>query len=421
MEYKLRIFIPIFSDSTKGKYFSSHEGNPGIGGTEYNAIILAIYLAKQCPEWLIVLANRTEILLEESLDNLTQEIFENESSFLECIQLDINTLLILTPSFANRVNLRLLQKFENRYICWSHHPFDSKAEKITAKVKASCVVCVGTYQYYSNKRLSPNVHHIQNIFIPPIGSFQDTYRTIDKKKLNIVHLGALIPGKGFLEIAKSWIDLKTSFPEVTLHVIGSSNTYGGKTEHDLIPTSLDYAKQILEYIPKEDIYSGKIIFYGNLGKEKFEIMKKCDLAIQNPTGATEAFPASPLECMSLGVPVIASGDYGMSDCMRFFPELTLVSRNNILSKVYYLTSDSLRYNEICKRSSVVSLWFSSQNNLMILRWINLIKVLAEKNHRDLRLSPVMPFHGSRIKMIARRDVKPVFSKAKKFLLLRAQN
>ena len=39
-------------------------------------------------------------------------------------------------------------------------------------------------------------------------------------------------------------------------------------------------------------------------------MKECDIAIFNPRGHGEAFPASILEWMSLSIPVISSLDYG---------------------------------------------------------------------------------------------------------------
>ncbi len=170
-----------------------------------------------------------------------------------------------------------------------------------------------------------------------------------------------------------------------MHVIGSCSTYGDEPESTLIPTALSYADEILSYISEEDISNGSVIFHGNLGEEKFDIIRQCNFAILNPTGKTEAFPASPLECMSFGLPVIASDDYGMSDAMRFFPELVIKKPSEILERIEWLVADEMRYKEMQQRSIAVAKWFDSQFDQINTRWVRLIEAVFDGNYKNLCL------------------------------------
>lgn len=407
------IYFLIFSDAVNQKKFSLDGANPGIGGTEFTSIRLALNLAKSKPEWDIVLVNSSKINIEAS-HNIQQVTHKTPSDFFNDFYPKKFDIIIANITVLNRVQLNLIKKFENYLVGWSRHPFDFALRELVSKVNFRAIVCVGIYQYFSNKILDIPVHNIQDIFVIPSESLFLDYKDPGNKKNDFVYLGALIPGKGFVEVAKAWKQLKKQFPGVKLHVIGSAATYGSKLEFDLVPASPDYAKEILKYIPEADIHNGEVVFYGNLGEEKFDIIKRCDLAILNPTGFTEAFPASPLECMACGVPVIASDDYGMSDCMRFFPELVINGHQNIAERVEWLLEDPLRYRELQQRSISVAQWFASQKDQIITRWIRLIEAVAEGKTQELRLDPVMPFYGSKSVLIYRRDIRPKLAKLNRY-------
>lgn len=413
-----KVFIPVFSSSVQSKQFSLQGSNPGVGGTEFTTIRLALSLAASRPDWKVIIASYTGIKIEDNLPNLAQEIYEDVSIFFQSASniVDNSSVVIATISVLKRANIEFLKKIENHLIAWSRHPFDVEASKLANQINFKGIVCVGIYQFYSNRTISSHVHHIQNIFISPVSHPLKLDKSSNQKTLNIVYLGALIPGKGFLDLAKAWEPLKQKFPGVKLHVIGSSATYGSNPESAEIPASADYAKGILRFIPQHDIRRGDVIFYGNLGEEKFDIIQRCDLAILNPTGATEAFPASPLECMAFGVPVIASDDYGMSDAMRFFPELVIDGHKNIVEKVTWLIADPLRYLEMQHRSITVAKWFDSQTGLIITRWIRLLDAIFMDTSSDFILFPTMPFYGSKPKLLLRRDIRPRLATVKHRIL-----
>jgi len=401
---KVYILLSSKNENIGLKKFSIGGMNPGVGGTELTVIRLALKLSTISPNWEIILVNNSIVDIVDSPSNLKQTCFDTPQDFFQYLTPGSPSVIVATVSVLKNVPIFLLQQSSQCLIAWSHHPFDRDLKSMATLVKFRAIVCSGVYQYYSNLVSDFRLLHIQDMFILPTPINNNEKKPLDENQVNIVYLGALIPAKGFLEVAKTWEKLKEKFPKIRIHVIGSSATYGNESESKLVPTDLDYATKILKFIPEEDIYDGNVIFYGNLGVEKFNIIEKCDLAILNPTGQSESFPASPLEIMALGVPVIASDDYGMSDCMRYFPELKINGFQDIPNKVEYLVQDPLRYQELQQRSVAVAQWFSSQNAQIIIRWLRLLDDVFE--NENLQLPPVAPFYGSRLKLWFRRDIRP---------------
>lgn len=416
------LYIPIFSNSVQAQRFSILKGNPGVGGTEFTSIILALTLASAKLNWQIVLVHSQHIILDDCPLAIQQEIFSDVSAFLHALKSRPSAIVLAPALILIKANIGLIKQVENKILCWSHHPFDVEAQILNSKIAFRGIVCVGTYQFHSNTNLRSTIYHIQNLFYLPELLKNETFRTLNRQRLNILFLGALTLGKGFSEIAKSWKALKQRFPGVRLHVIGSSATYGWQPESELIPTSKKYASKILKFIPKEDIDQGEVIFYGNLGIEKWDIMSQCDVALLNPIGKTEAFPASVLECMGCGIPVIASDDYGMSDSMRFFPELVIKGHQNIVDRVEWLISDPSRHKEIKQRSLDIAQQFSSQSDQIVTRWCDLLEEISEDVSRDIsgisdisgtskasfELPPTLPFVGSKKRLRRRQFLQRYF-------------
>ncbi|MEM6253256.1 MAG: glycosyltransferase [Cyanobacteria bacterium P01_D01_bin.156] len=403
------VYFPLFSSSVDSKVFSLDEPNPGVGGTQFTTIRLAILLSIACPTWNIHLVNNLPFKIKDKPNNLNQLHFNTPDDFFNHLDEYFPGVVVSTPSVLCKTNFNILRKIEEKIICWSRHPFDPGADKVARNLKVKGIVCVGIYQFFSNKFIHSDLFSIQNVFIYPEVAIDDDKDISRKEKIDVVYLGALRPSKGFLDVAKSWCALKSKFPGIKLHVIGSAETHALQSVSSPVPaSSTEYANQILEFIDAEDIVHGNVIFYGNLGREKFDIIKNCDFAILNPTGIGEAFPASPLEVMSCGVPVITSNDYGMSDCMRFFPELVINSYQEIVYKAIWLVEDPLRYREVQRRAVAVAKWFDLQTDGIVVNWIRLINSTIENT--GISLPPIMPFNGSRAKLYRRLYFGPVMNK-----------
>src|SRR4030095_4545044 len=134
---------------------------------------------------------------------------------------------------------------------------------------------------------------------------------------------------------------------------------------------------------------------------KTEILRACHIALLNPMGRTESFPASPLECMACGVPVVSSSDYGMSDTMRFFPELSIKSPKEILDKIQTLVQDPMLYELVQIRSLAVAKWYAGQAPEILFRWNALLRTVTKHTVKHLPLAPTTTFYGSKIQLVMR--------------------
>lgn len=417
----MNIFIPVMLKEKGDVCFSENTQNPGIGGTAFTSVKLAIMLARKYPELELTLVSTQPLGLEVGSSNLKNMVFENLPDFFERYQAVKGQFLILcTMSIARTVNIEILSNLANRTLIWLHHPF----QLVPEVKKLGCVahVHVGEYQYYSNQAFYPASWYIQNPFMSSEGGTQKKFPE-KKDAVKIIYLGALFRVKGFGHVARQWSAIKNVLPNAQLHVIGSSATYGKQPEHQLIPCDADFAQEILCNVPLEDIEAGKIVFHGNLGAEKFEVMRSAHFAILNPTGASEAFPASPLECMACGLPVIASDDFGMSDSMRFFPELILRNPSDIQARISFLMSNRYRYEEFSARSIAVAGWFNAQTDVILTRWRRLFDLASQQHASAIPNSPpIHSVYGPLSKLMKRQirarigvEKRATFSRIKKVL------
>ncbi len=398
-----------------GLRFSLARGNPGVGGTFFTTIQFAMLLARHRPDWEVFLVHSDQILTEDSPSNLRVLVHHDLQGFIDHGGLRAGDIVI-SPSFMMRgVRPGTFAKCPATNIAWSRHPFDLVLRQLAQETKNVHAVCVGEYQWHSNRTCGLPVHFIQEIYLGPGSSEAPRQDVHPRNPVNAVHLSSLTPPKGFLDVARAWPALKVAFPGIRLHVIGGASLYGAKERTALIPARTDFARQILQYIPTEDIHLGRVIFYGTLGNDKNEIIRNCDFAILNPTGHSEAFPASPLEMMSLGVPVIASDDFGMADCMRFFPELSVSGSALIADRARWLVSRPTRYRALGYRSLGVARRFAAKTPQLLEKWVLLIKAISSSEPVPISLQPEFPLHGSLIKLVYRRDIRPVLRKCKRFL------
>lgn len=428
-----KVVFFVWGKSVQNKIFKANSLNPGVGGTEFVTIILAFALAKERKDYEVYLWSEVTLKLVNPPKNLKQILIKEETFSNSKLFKSENTILICPNSSLQRYIFPQHQKFFNKSIkCkiinWLHHPFDIPFDFKTLKVSA--YVSVGVYQYFSNNFWYKPHWHIYNLF--NIKSFNLSKYKFFKpnRSLKLVFLGALISAKGFHHIAKAWLEIKKKFPNAHLDVIGSTQTYTGEEpKSKKIPTTTDYANKILKFIPAEDLLNKRVVFHGNMGEEKFKIIKNAHLAILNPTGRSEAFPASPIECLMCGTPVIASSDYGMSDIMCFFPEAKLSGPDEIISKLTSVINNSQKYRNLQKRSLFVAKLFSKNTPKILLRWQNLIDNLS-KNNTIISNPPISKtksqfFYSNRLLLLIRVLIysihsffpflKPVLSKVIQYL------
>ena len=99
-------------------------------------------------------------------------------------------------------------------------------------------------------------------------------------------------------------------------------------------------------------------------------MKECDIALFNPRGHGEAFPASILEWMALSIPVISCLDYGCADVMAYSRSLVIKNEKEIANKLLeFAILEKNEREELKKLSYTISNYFSSKQKFIIYQWI----------------------------------------------------
>jgi glycosyltransferase involved in cell wall biosynthesis len=330
--------------------FSNYADNPGIGGTEYVTMRILYDLAAYYHNDEFYLVTARNIINQTTLPNL-------HIAHPRSVSLDV--CVIANSHFKEFEKIPCSSK---RNIIWSHHPHDELDDSINE------AVFLGDYHLYSNGLYKCKKYIIKNP--APRINLKISNRDISPNKF--VYLGAIGPAKGLHHILKFWPKIREIIPAAQLSVIGGDlYSEGLSTNESDIPVSGKYGhklSKILYTMKKED--SDSVTFHGLVAAgEKHQIMSNSHIGLLNPTGKSEAAPASPLECYSHGVPVIAAGDYGAFDNMRYFPELDLKKRR--LKNILTYISDSANFLKMSERSYNYSKSLYAMNGTELKKWYDL--------------------------------------------------
>ena len=377
----MKILIYIEQSKILNEMISQMQVNPGVGGTTYTSARLAIELQKE------VFKNKLDFKItlftkKPLKDNFfDMEVLSEKDAFKKEWDITLLTGNIIENIYKNKIKLN-----SKRTLIWTRHPFDKNMIKVVKDLKLE-LVSVGKNQYLSNYLLNGPHNHIEDLFcakrIRKCAFNDENLMSLklkkDKSKLRIGYMGALVPSKGFHLIAENWPEISISLKKIgitaILEVIGGSDLYDFEKGHQFIPCDKEYGNKIYPYISNE--INKTIFFHGTLNSERYEIMKECDIALFNPRGHGEAFPASILEWMSLSIPVISCLDYGCADVMTYNKYLIINNEKEISKKLieYSLLKEKEKM-DLKKLSFTISNYFSSKQGFIMYQWILLF---TEKN------------------------------------------
>jgi glycosyltransferase involved in cell wall biosynthesis len=292
------------------------ELNPGLGGSEFYFIRLAIELESLGAEVAVTVAGSTLKIHNTSIRILPAE------TLLDDI-FDANVAIASTSSYSKYSGV--LNKAQNLVLV-SHHPHDGDLRKIArTKIQFVCVN-LGEYQFLSNY-----FKQVPSVIIPAFVAPPATPISLDRSTYVFGHLSSMVPSKGFHHIAKGWVRIAKKNSSARLQVLGGVSLYGNKESHPRLPTTYKYGQKIEKILDKES-KNDSVSFLGRIPGSIEEYLANWKIALLNPKGIAEADPSSVKDCMRHGVPVIAGFDYGIRFYLREFPELQL-RRSAQLSKV----------------------------------------------------------------------------------------
>lgn len=370
----MKILIYLEQSKILNEMINELQVNPGVGGTTYTSARLAIELQKEFIKnnlnFEITLFTKNPIK-DKFFD---MEVLSEEEAFKKKWDITLLTGNIIENIYKNKNKIN-----SKRTLIWSRHPFDRNMVEVVKNLKLE-LISVGKNQYLSNYLLIGPHNNIDNLFcakrIRKSAFNNENLLSIkskqDKSILRIGYMGALVPSKGFHLIAENWDKISSSLKKIgktaILEVIGGSDLYDFKKGHKFIPCDKEYGNKIYPHIKNQ--INKTIFFHGTLNLERYEIMKVCDIALFNPRGHGEAFPASILEWMSLSIPVISCLEYGCADVMTYNKFLTISNEKEIANKLIEFSMLKEKEKiELKQLSFTISNYFSSKQSFIINQWI----------------------------------------------------
>lgn len=295
----LEVLDNIFNDIL---FENFENGNPGVGGSEFNIVLLGYYLKSTYPEYEIIifhqnLSNKYPTILKTVEIDSINSIPEILSKY--CVDIYISSLTKRTDEWYEE-----LAEYKIKMIYFANN-FPSKYRlRLYAKHKAISRVVFKTNEEY-DKYIDDDIILKSDI----VGNIiPDSYgkREINYREPIVLFLGGLYPQKGFHILAKQWKRIHKKIPSAKLYVLGSGKLYDKNAKmgkYDLAQE--DYEKEFIKFLTDKD---GNILpsvhFLGTVGSEKRSILPLVSVGVVNPSAKTETFCNSAVELQRAGIPVV---------------------------------------------------------------------------------------------------------------------
>lgn len=389
-----KIGFYLSNDNIASVDFCNYEqGNPGVGGSEFSAIVIAANLSIRNNDLDIVLyCNKKGIFP----DKLKYVVCGNLQNAIKIANNDnINYFVIDEKVISHSVLNNYVGVMD--FVLWANNPLKiSDVDFYASCKKVKKIINVGKEQMdlWIDHRVYKKFCFIYNSMC-----FDNEINTNSLIKSarghNVVYIGNLVFNKGFHFLAKSWKKVLDKCPDAQLYVIGSGRLYNRDAEMGPLGiASPRYEKMWAKYLTGND---GKVLpsvhFLGILGPEKKEILKHCKVGVPNPSGLTETFGYTAVEMQSMGCNCTTKRCYGYLDTVLDVPTNILYKNEFTLHKkiVKLLNSNEANLNYILPEllrkfsiSSVIPIWeemfdnindtpkYSKTNLMYRLKWLKII-------------------------------------------------
>lgn len=286
-------------------------GNPGIGGTEYIIYSIVYYLSKEKSEDFEI--------------KLGTQYVKNIFSDILCVQCNCISELIYkeNPDYiifkyesdVYKEASLCAKKSGTKLIPWAHN-FIKRSELtvLANNPLVTRIICVSKEQlnmYRDHKAFLKSVYIYNGMPVKYLKTELPSIPLYSERPYEVTYIGSIVPYKGFHILAEAWKDVLKVFPQAKLNVIGSGKLYdrNSKLGHYGIAEE-EYEKQ---FMPALTDNNGKIIpsvhFWGVLGIEKNEILKRTRVGVPNPSGVSETFCITALEMQAMGA-LVTTINYG---------------------------------------------------------------------------------------------------------------
>jgi glycosyltransferase involved in cell wall biosynthesis len=172
-------------------------------------------------------------------------------------------------------------------------------------------------------------------------------------------------------IAKKWRKVVRKNSGAKLEVLGGASLYGQHENHPLLPTTQAYGDRLTRLLGS-DLQNGTVRFLGRVPGSIDSIVKRWSVAVINPSGIGEADPATLRDLIRLGVPVVSSRKYGLSEYMDYFPETTVKNARSIPRTVNRLLDSHELQLKLIDRSRDLAASLLARNKVIENAWDELL-------------------------------------------------
>lgn len=366
------------------------EGNPGVGGSTYEAILLAKYLSST--HTVIVYHTNASTILPEKV---VSRVVKNELNMPETAKLDRVDVFIYAAGRTKNW-YKEIERNKVSSVVWAHcylNYFELRTLRKSEHIKRVVFVGQEEYSAYVADDIIEKSTYIFNMHN------SDRYsQRIDNEEKKVVYLGSLNRDKGFHVLAKAWKKVIAAEPEARLLVLGTGQLYGRETvlgKHGI--ASPDYEKKFIKYlVDEEGKISDSVSFCGIVGADKTKYISSSCVGVVNPTGRTETFCISAIEIQACGVPVCTTGKYGLLDTVvnnktGLFSNTAKQLGDNIIK----LIRDKKLNRKLSDKAKEWSLNFTPE--VLIPEWNKMLKEI-EEDIAPVYREPLNIGKNTRIKM-----------------------
>lgn len=298
-------------------YTHIEDGNPGIGGAEYQTLLLANLLHRRSNNIEVRLYANKAAIFNDSLE--VKNVSTTEEAIIDA---NINGFerFVCDAKFINRSKTDSLglEKGKLKIIPWLHNFVTSdRLEELFSIPSVGRIIAVSEEQLdiFRDDVSFKKTDYIFNC-VPTYKEQISKAKQIANcdRKHNLVFIGSLTPYKNFHILAELWPNIKKRVPDAQLYVIGSSNLYD-KIEK-LGPYQIaeeSYERVFMPFLEEDGHISSSVHFLGKMGIEKNDILLNCKVGVPNPLGFGETFSIAAVEMQAMGCSVTAMRVPGYMD------------------------------------------------------------------------------------------------------------
>ena len=384
------------------------EGNPGIGGSEFSAVLIASNLSLKTNFEIFVFCDTRSVfpatlkwqVCGDLIGAIKQSIKEN----IDYIVVD-----------AKLLKKEILCKFEHvKFIAWANTFIPENYLDFFAKMNnVISIVNVGKEQMDLTKShmIYKKSTYIYNaVPMKMLAEFPNLSLNRDRKN-NVCYIGSLHPAKGFQYLAKAWPQVLLQVPDAQLFIIGSGNLYGRNSKLGKWGIANEsFENEFMPFLTKNDKIIDSVHFLGILGHEKYAVLEKCKVGVPNPSGVSETFGYTAVEMQLMGCSVTTIKCPGYIDTV--FNKENLYDNTNQLSAyiIKLLNENNFSDNSLVYKYLDA---FSVEN--VVDKWVAFLLSLEKKTffpvkkNKDLFLYKLL-YYKKRFKYLLKSSLKYLLKK-----------